>query len=280
MPELAEVEFYRKQWNAGLGRRVIRVRVHERARVFRGCRVGALARALSGATLRSSAAAAKLMLFRFSGRRWLGLHLGMSGALRTENAGFTPGPHDHLVLVQPGRCLVFSDPRMFGRVRFSTGAHPPPWWTRLPPSVLSDSFTVEAIATFFRRHQRSPVKAVLLMQDRFPGIGNWMADEILWRAAVHPARLAGSLSRAETATLWRECRRICRVALAVIAGHGRSTPSALNVRIPDTWLFNHRWEDGGRCPRTGVPLVREMIGGRTTCWSPARQRPRADPCQL
>ena len=258
MPELAEVEFYRKQWNAGLGRRVIRVRVHERARVFRGCRVGALARALSGATLRSSAAAAKLMLFRFSGRRWLGLHLGMSGALRTENAGFTPGPHDHLVLVQPGRCLVFSDPRMFGRVRFSTGAHPPPWWTRLPPSVLSDSFTVEAIATFFRRHQRSPVKAVLLRQDRFPGIGNWMADEILWR----------------------ECRRICRVALAVIAGHGRSTPSALNVRIPDTWLFNHRWEDGGRCPRTGVPLVREMIGGRTTCWSPARQRPRADPCQL
>jgi len=46
------------------------------------------------------------------------------------------------------------------------------------------------------------------------------------------------------------------------------------VNIPDTWLFNHRWAGGGRCPRTGVPLVREEIGGRTTCWSPGRQKMR------
>ena len=40
---------------------------------------------------------------------------------------------------------------------------------------------------------------------------------------------------------------------------------------PKTWLFRHRWKDGGLCPHTGVPLLREEIGGRTTCWSPARQ---------
>jgi formamidopyrimidine-DNA glycosylase len=43
------------------------------------------------------------------------------------------------------------------------------------------------------------------------------------------------------------------------------------VNIPDTWLFNHRWERGGRCPKTGKPLAHATIGGRTTCWSPARQ---------
>ena len=43
---------------------------------------------------------------------------------------------------------------------------------------------------------------------------------------------------------------------------------------PDAWLFNHRWRDGGRCPRTGRPLVRAEVGGRTTCWSPARQKRR------
>ena len=112
------------------------------------------------------------------------------------------------------------------------------------------------------------------MQERFPGIGNWMADEILWRAAIHPRRLAGSLSVAETRGLYRECRKVCRRALETIAGKGRRAPPSLNAHIPRTWLFWHRWEDGGRCPRSKKLLVREEIGGRTTCWSPGRQKMR------
>jgi len=113
---------------------------------------------------------------------------------------------------------------------------------------------------------------VLLMQERFPGIGNWMADEILWRAALHPKRLAGSLGSAEVKTLWRECRRVCQLALEKIAGKGDKLPPDLNVNIPESWLFRHRWRAGGRCPKTGALLMREEVGGRTTCWSPARQR--------
>ena len=112
MPELAEVEFYRKQWNPGLGQRVRAVRVHPRAKVFRGCNVRRLTGRLAGATLLSSATSAKQMLFRFGGGRWLGVHLGMSGELRAEPAGYTPQKHDHLVLVQRERRLVFTDPRI------------------------------------------------------------------------------------------------------------------------------------------------------------------------
>jgi formamidopyrimidine-DNA glycosylase len=212
------------------------------------------------------------MLFRFSGGGWLGIHLGMSGELRREAAGYAPRRHDHLVLEQRNHCLVFTDPRMFGRIVFAVGHAPPVWWTRLAPPILSPAFTVDAIASFLRRRARTPVKAVLLMQERFPGVGNWMADEILWRAGIHPRRLAGSLPSAEARAVWRECRRVCRLALRTIAGRSNDVPTALNVRIPDSWLFNHRWEDGGRCPRTGARLVREKVGGRTTCWSPARQR--------
>lgn len=273
MPEFAEVEFYRKQWNPGLGRRVLSVQVHPAAGVFRACAVRRLARRLSGATLVSSAAAAKQMLFRFRGGRWLGVHLGMTGELRVEAAGYTPNTHDHLVLRQRERCLVFTDPRMFGRIQFATGRAAPAWWTRLAPPILSAEFTVARVAAFLWRRGRSPIKAVLLMQQQFPGVGNWMADEILWRAAVHPRRLAGSLAPAEVRSIWRECRRVCRLALIAIAGRGDELPPALNAHIPDTWLFNHRWADGGRCPRTGVHLVRAEVGGRTTCWSPARQKP-------
>jgi formamidopyrimidine-DNA glycosylase len=213
------------------------------------------------------------MCFRFSGDAWLGVHLGMSGELRVERADYAPARHDHLVLFTRAHALVFTDPRMFGGVDLHVGAAPPAWWTRIAPALLSEAFTVDAVTAFLRRRARAPIKAVLLMQERFPGVGNWMADEILWRAAIHPRRLAGSLAAAEVRALWRECRRVARLALTTIAGRrAHDLPPDLNVRIPDTWLFLHRWEDGGRCPRTGVPLVREEIGGRTTCWSPGRQR--------
>jgi formamidopyrimidine-DNA glycosylase len=275
MPELAEVEFYRKRWQqAAVGKTVRRVLLHPQARVFRGTRPAALVRALTGARFESSSAAAKQMLFRFSGGAWLGLHLGMSGELRVEPAAYAPGKHDHLVLVTSGPVLVFTDPRMFGRVQFQVGAKAPAWWTKIAPPILSPGFTLEAVAIFLRRRGRAPIKAVLLMQERFPGIGNWMADEILWRAAIHPKRPAGSLPPAEIRRLWHECRHVCRLALDTIAGRGRYLPPDLNVHIPDSWLFNHRWEKGGRCPKSKQPLVREEVGGRTTCWSPARQKLR------
>lgn len=132
------------------------------------------------------------------------------------------------------------------------------------PSLLSSEFSVTALAEFLRRHRRAPIKAVLLLQDRFPGIGNWMADEILWRAGVHPALPAGGIPPHETRRIHREIRAVVRTALATV-GEGQRD-------LPRTWLIHRRWNDGERCPRTGVPLVRETIGGRTTCWSPGRQK--------
>lgn len=273
MPELAEVEFFRRRWQEAARKEIIlRVLVHERARVFRGINLAALRRALVGSHLVASATAAKQMVFRFSGGAWLGVHLGMSGELRAEPADYAPGRHDHLVLFTARHALVFTDPRMFGRVQFHVGAEAPAWWTAIAPPILGPDFTAAAVAAFLRRRARAPLKAVLLMQERFPGIGNWMADEILWRAALHPGRPAGSLSPAEVRALWRECRLVCRLALKAIAGRGGKLPPSLNAGIPATWLFHHRWEAGGRDPRTGVLLRRATIGGRTTCWSPARQK--------
>ena len=273
MPELAEVEFFRQRWHqAAVGERIERVLTHDRKKILRWLDVPVLHRALSGATLESSATAAKQMLFRFSSGAWLGIHLGMSGELSVAPAGHVPGKHDHFVLVTGRHALVFNDPRMFGRIDFHLGPEPPQWWTRIAPAILSPAFTAAAVAAFLQRRRRAPIKAVLLMQERFPGIGNWMADEILWRSGIHPARPAGSLSPREVSTLWREFRRVCRNALDKIAGRGRALPPDLNAHIPTTWLFRHRWRPGGNCPKTGRRLAHATIGGRTTCWSPARQK--------
>jgi len=269
MPELAEVEYFRKRWNPGLKHRIEAVATHDKKRIFRGIDARQFTKALTGATLERSEARGKQMLFvaKKPGAKthvWLGVHLGMTGELRIEPPDFKPAKHDHLVLFQKKHALVFEDPRLFGRVLLGEGTEAPPWWTKLPPDLLSSEFSLKALDTFLKRRTRAPLKAVLLMQERFPGIGNWMADEILWRAAIHPKQLAGSLDAARTKTLYREIRTVCREALRIIGKNWGD--------LPDSWLFNHRWQKGGTCPRTGAKLQHATIGGRTTCWSPARQK--------
>jgi formamidopyrimidine-DNA glycosylase len=272
MPELAEVEFFRRRWAlAATGSTVLAAEVHHRAKIFRGTDPIEISGALTGARLHSSETAAKQMLFRFSGDAWLGIHLGMSGELTVEESNVPARKHAHLVFRTVKHALVLEDPRMFGRVQFHRGKSAPAWWSNIAPAILSPAFTVSAVAGFLRRRARAPIKAVLLMQERFPGIGNWMADEILWRAAIHPRRLSGSLTAAEVQRLWKECRQVCRMALVTVAGKGKSLPKSLNQRIPRTWLMPHRWQAGGKDPRTGEKLKRATIGGRTTVWSPSRQ---------
>ncbi len=258
MPELAEVEFYRKQWNSGLGRKIVAVQLHADKRIFLGADTRALRTLLPGTVLRNSEARGKQMLFRFSRDLWLGLHLGMTGTLRTEKRGFTPARHDHLVLTQAGRMLVFADPRQFGRVLFHHGPDVPQWWAKLPPPVTSPAFTVAGMESFLRRHGRLPLKAALLLQQGFPGIGNWMADEILWRTRLHPRTLAERIDGEAMRQLWRKVRWVSRGALAII-GKDWSDP-------PKGWLIHERWTGNGVCPLHKTKLARATIGGRTTAW--------------
>ena len=291
MPELAEVEFFRKQWIPGLHEPVIRVFFNPQARVFRLLPDPATIIALQGSYLFASSSHGKAMRFVFQkvsvhvpnaqvsvpmahvpnaqvsvpmAQAHLGIHLGMSGSLQVAAAECLPGPHDHLVLYTRRRALVFNDPRMFGAVRFAEGGELPPWWRDLPPQPQDPAFDRKRLQALVENHPRQPLKAFLLDQQGFPGIGNWMADEILWRARLHPGRLVKSLSSREISRLLKELKSVCSDALRVIGTHWGDPP--------EDWLFHHRWRDGGICPKSGNPLQRIKIGGRTTCFSPALQR--------
>lgn len=264
MPELAEVEYYRKQWDAGLGAKVLGVEQHADKRLFRGTDTRAMQRDLPGAKLIASEARGKQMAFQFSRGLWVAIHLGMTGKLRTELRDFTPGKHDHLVLRQQRQSLVFSDPRMFGRVLWFQGSGEPPWWSRIAPPLTSPAFTRDILHGVLQRRRRLPLKAVLLVQEHFPGVGNWMADEILWRAKLHPQRAGGDLSAAQLAAMWKEIRFVCAGAMKHVS-HTFNDP-------PRGWFYHQRWTAGGKCPRDGATLDRGTIGGRTTAWCPECQR--------
>src|SRR4051812_4583447 len=263
MPELAEVEFYRKQWDPGNGQQILRVALHGEKRIFRCTNARALKAKLPGARLLDSEASGKQMLFRFSGDLWLGIHLGMTGELRVGAPDFRPGKHDHLVLFQKKRALVFSDMRQFGLVRFEQGNNAPGWWTSLAAPITSARFTRKSMSQFLAAHRRLPIKASLLLQRGFPGVGNWMADEILWRAKINPRIPTGQLQSDQLECLWKAVRFVCGTAVRRI-GSGLSDP-------PPNWLFHERWSAAGRCPRDKQPLNRETIGGRTAAWCPRCQ---------
>ena len=263
MPELAEVEYYRKCWSAGLGERITQVKLHQGKRAFRNVRSRPMQRWLYGAVLVTAESSGKQLLFRFAQNLWLGVHLGMTGKLSVAQPDFAPGKHDHLVLFQDQRALVFTDPRLFGQVRFDIGSSAPDWWSQLPPPVNSKAFTQARMDRFLRRRGKLPIKAALLLQAGFPGIGNWMADEILWRARMHPLIPGGSLDPAQSEALWQNLRFVCRGALRTV-GKDFSDP-------PNGWLFHERWTERGCCPIHRTPLTRQTVKGRTTAWCTACQ---------
>lgn len=269
MPELAEVEYFRKRWDPGLGGEIRKVHTHPAARIFREAPARSLERGLAGRRFLASEAHGKQMLFEFSGGAWMGLHLGMSGELRAVPVGETRGKHDHLVLDLGGLSLVFSDYRMFGKVTLdlTDDGLPPLWWRQLPVRTTDPRFTRKRLRDFASRFPKTPLKTLLLDQRGFPGIGNWMADEICWQVRLPPQLHAGLLGETQTAALWKSIRRVSREALRVIGTDWGD--------LPDSWLMNHRWRDGGTCPRRGCrsTLRREDLRGRTTCWCPACQAP-------
>ena len=173
----------------------------------------AIVQHLTGSQFLRSYARGKQMLFKFSCENWIGIHLGMTGELRIEPAAFLPAKHDHFLLRQTRRALVFCDARLFGRVRLHRGKDFPDWWLASGPDLLADQFNQPFVDAFLDRHGRAPIKAVILKQDGFAGVGNWMADEILWRAKITPARLAGKLRPHERHSIHEQTKFVAREAM-------------------------------------------------------------------
>jgi formamidopyrimidine-DNA glycosylase len=104
----------------------------------------------------------------------------------------------------------------------------------------------------------APLKARLLNQSCLAGVGNLIADEVLWRAGLAPVRPAASLSRNEVRRLHRH---LGRTIADLIERGGSHRGDLMEQRHP-----------GGICPRDGTALARSTVGGRTSWWCPAHQR--------
>jgi formamidopyrimidine-DNA glycosylase len=265
MPELPEVETQRRRIQRWLkGRRIAKVSAVSDPVIFGGLTPRGLSRALRGRRVEAVRRRGKHLWLELDRRPWLAFHFGMTGWFSYyHEESERPRFWKIELLAVDGRRLAYTDPRRFGRVRLQQDpAHEPPI-SRLGFDPLEGLPPVAELAPYLAR-RKAPLKAVLLDQSLFAGVGNWVADEVLYQARLSPRRPASSLTRTEVRRLRDKLHDVIERAVAV---------GADSDRFPATWLFHSRWgRRTGSITARAEAIVHETIGGRTTAWVPTRQR--------
>jgi formamidopyrimidine-DNA glycosylase len=271
MPELPEVESARSVIERAALERVIVDVDDSDSYVCRPHRPGEIRAALIGRRLTAVHRRGKSMWCDTSGTGRsrtpgpaLGIHLGMSGKIVIADGhggeveggdywrrGRVSGDHRFsrfALTFADGGALFLIDPRRLGRVRLD------------PPVDHLGPDAGEITRTQFRAvfaRGTAPVKARLLDQDAIAGIGNLLADQVLWQAKIHPSRPVGELTQADVDRLFRAVRRSVESS---VDGGGVHMLPILAFRTPDA-----------HCPRCGAPMLRGKVAGRTTWWCSREQ---------
>lgn len=168
--------------------------------------------------------------------------------------------------------VAFTDARRFGRVRLvncpgeSIRKHSPLVENGPDPVVDKDIFTEDYLRGKMKsRHV--PIKALLLDQAMISGIGNWVADETLYQAKLHPEQYSDTFDDKEIAKLHESIRYVCQTAVDKLGD---------SDEFPDHWLFNYRWGKGDKDAATKLPNGEKLafitVGGRTSCYAPGVQK--------
>lgn len=281
MPELPEVEAARVLVRrVAMGRRIAKVWCAEDPIVFEGRRLVEVRRALVGRRVKGVGRHGKHLWLELDTRPWPSFHFGMTGGFhaprkrsvhlvssgkrkRTDADAWPPRFAKLRLIFDDGGELVMTDARRLGRIRLRKDPRAETPISALGFDALLDVPPATRFATLLAERS-APIKAVLLDQSFAAGVGNWIADEVLYQARIAPNRRASSLSRAEGSRLRAALRSVVGTAVAARAD---------SDRFPKSWLFHHRWgRDAAAMTARGEKIRHDTIGGRTTAWVPSVQR--------
>jgi formamidopyrimidine-DNA glycosylase len=259
MPEGVEIEYYRRHAEGIVGQTIAEVHAPDDWFLKGGTTAPELRAAGVGATVEAARRRGKLLVLDLSSGHRLGLRFGMTGRLLVgaesaieyleySSQRDEPAWDRFRLVFESGLEARIRDPRRLGGVELDPDEE----------RLGRDAFTITVGGLKDRvLVGQVPLKARLLDQTRVAGIGNLIADEVLWRAGLDPARPADSLDANEARRLHRHLRKVLADFLADGGSHtGRLQPSRIR---------------GGHCPRDGVELLRREIGGRTTYSCPIHQ---------
>jgi formamidopyrimidine-DNA glycosylase len=258
VPELPDVEHFRAVFARLAQGRTVRS-VWSDPTILRNATPEQLDAALRGRTFQEPARHGKWLLGWTDGPCLL-LHFGMTGDLIWSGDVRERHRHDRLILV-----FDRADELRYRNMRKLGGAwlaHDREELAGIIGGLGPDALTVSGRIFLDRlARRRGAVKAVLMDQGFVAGVGNLLADEILWQAGIHPKRRVETLDE-------QDRRRLLDRLRAVVRESVRSYDYLSSKR---RWLSHVRGRPGATCPRCGSPLERTVVGGRTTWFCPRDQ---------
>jgi formamidopyrimidine-DNA glycosylase len=170
--------------------------------------------------------------------------------------------------------LFFNDQRKFGWVRLMPTAEVPniDFMKRVGPEPLEADFTASEFAKRFKRRAKTSIKAALLDQSVVAGVGNIYADESLWGAKIHPARLVETIKPAEFKRLYTELRTVMNLSIEKGGSTNRNYVNAEGKKGSYMEFARVFRREGLECPRCGTEIIKIRVASRGTHICPSCQQ--------
>ncbi|WP_192822049.1 DNA-formamidopyrimidine glycosylase [Rufibacter sp. LB8] len=263
MPELPEVETYRRFIDQTcLHLPISEVEVQDPKRQLQ-LDLDDFRKALVGNQFTSTQRLGKQLFLETQNGPVVHLHFGMTGDVAFyKDESETPRFARAVFHFQNGFKFAFIDSRKFGRLGLTQSVDVFRKQKKLGPDALT--ITAAALASGLGK-KSAAIKTLLLDQRIAPGIGNWLADEVLFQAKLHPERPANSLLAPELETLANAIRDVLETAVAAEAIyrdfpahyliHAREWDTAPAAATPDAHLH---------CPHCQHLIEKKYVGGRAT----------------
>lgn len=215
---------------------------------------------------------AKYLLLETNSNITVLLHLGMSGSLRIVNSDYLHTKHDHVDFIfTDGNILRYNDIRKFGYILYSSKPIQQHRLIKvLGPEPLSASFSDRYLYSH-AKNKKTSIKAFIMDSHNIAGIGNIYANESLFMAGIHPARLAGDISLKHCKELVR-CIKIV-LNLAITQG-GTSIQNFINAH-GEPGYFQQSLAVYGRankdCVHCATTIKQQKIAQRSSYFCPQCQ---------
>lgn len=224
---------------------------------------------LTGRTVEGASGFGIYVEIAFSGGIFLCLNDGITPRLLSPSDA-RPDKYQLLITFKDGSALVFTI-GMYGGILLHDGVMEGDYYlaSRERVSPLSEAFTPEYLASLIASVRPSTsVKGLLATEQRIPGLGNGVLQDILWTARIHPRRKAGSLSVEEVRRL---CESVRRVLADMTARGGRSSERNL-LGQPGGYVTKMGKDALKRgCPACGGEVKKEAYLGGAVYFCPSCQ---------
>lgn len=274
MPELPEVETVRKTLkNLILHKQIAAVSVYWPKIIKAPIEVEQFSDALKGESILEVGRRGKFLII-YTDQFALVSHLRMEGRYGLYSEYEPYDKHTHVIFRFTDKSeLRYRDVRKFGTMHlYKKGEEflKPPL-SGLGPEPFAEEFTEEYLASALKRTNRK-IKPALLDQKLLVGLGNIYVDEALFRARLHPERIASSLNQQEVITLHREIVATLHEAVKMGGSTIRSyvnSQGEMGMFQLELYAYGRKGEP---CKNCGTPMEKIVVGGRGTHFCPNCQK--------